>query len=152
MLFILLFISNVFASTFSATVVKVIDGDTVDVISKEGIPVRIRMEAIDAPERTQSYGKESKETLQELLLNKEVSVSFSDKDFYGRLIGTIFLKDVDVNLMMIQIGLAWFFDEYSNNEKYALSQKEAQKKKLGLWVDSECIPPWEFRKLKKTEK
>ena len=63
--------------------------------------------------------------------------------------GEVFVGDVNVNLRMVQGGMAWHFKRFDNTKEYALAESEARARKIGLWRDANPIPPWEFRKQKK---
>jgi micrococcal nuclease len=130
-------------------VVYVIDGDTVTVLS-DNTQYRIRLNGIDAPEKSQAYGNKSKEYLRSMVYQKYVTVTLYGHDRYGRYIGMIHTDDIDdVNGAMIQAGMAWHYAHYYPSEEYAAYQRDAQEAGLGLWADSNPIPPWEFRKWKR---
>ena len=65
-----------FAEEFMAKVIRVVDGDSVNVMRlSENKEVKLRLYGIDAPEWKQAYGKESKDALKGLLgTNTEISV------------------------------------------------------------------------------
>lgn len=130
-------------------VVKVIDGDTFDLLTNEDVLFRVRMAHIDAPEKKQDFGSVSKKILLEKIVFKVVSVSFSTRDRNGRILGTVFYKNRNINLQMVEEGMAWHFTKFSSDENYANAQKSAQTKKLGIWSKSVVISPWEFRKSRK---
>ena len=54
-------------SLYTATVLRIIDGDTIHVRDMAGTPHRIRLAMIDAPEKAQPYGEEAAKKLSELL-------------------------------------------------------------------------------------
>ena len=85
------------------TVTKVIDGDTVII---EGEPVRLL--GIDADERGYPCYSAAKKRLEELLLNKEVYLERdeTDKDQYGRYLRHLFLNGRNINLQLVEEGLA----------------------------------------------
>ena len=85
MIFLFLFVSQVFAATVTGKVTKVLDGDTVDILVADALPTRIRLAQIDAPEKSQEFGLEARQTLSDLVLGKEVSVDFEKRDGYGRI-------------------------------------------------------------------
>ena len=149
MIFFLLFVSQVFAATISGKVTKVLDGDTVDILVADALPTRIRFAQIDAPEKSQEFGPEAKQTLSDLVLGKVVSVDFESRDGYGRVIGLVKFNDVEVNLLMVQVGLAWVYLEYSHDQKYVEAERTAKEKKLGLWKSQSPMPPWTYRQMKK---
>jgi micrococcal nuclease len=103
---------------YNASVLKVVDGDTIDAMIDLGFSVwvkkRIRLYGIDAPEtRTRNLeekarGFQTKERLVELLEksdNKFVLVSHGVGK-YGRCLGTILINDTDINQLLIKEGLA----------------------------------------------
>jgi endonuclease YncB( thermonuclease family) len=92
---------------------RVADGDTVIVITPTQTKLRIRMFGIDAPETPkgtkfpgQPYGPEAEAYLRQLVEGKRVKVEIYGVDRYQRLLCTIFLEGKDINLAMIEAGLA----------------------------------------------
>ena len=133
-------------------VVKIIDGDTYDVIL-DGEQTRIRMEGIDAPERGMDYYKVSKEYLGEICNNQKVKVVGAKKDRYGRLLAKTYLEDGrEVGEEMVKAGMAWHFKKYSTDPVLARLENEAKNNRRGLWAIDNPIPPWKFRKNKKNKK
>lgn len=133
----------------SGTVIKITDGDTITVLDSNKKQYKIRMNGIDAPERRQAYGTKSKDALGKFIFKKEVLIKWDHRDKYKRIIGDVYLKNEYINLKMVEDGWAWHFKRYSKSQKMAKAEKEARKKKKGLWADSkEQIPPWDFRKKK----
>lgn len=74
------------ADSLTGKVVKVTDGDTITILV-ENRQIKIRLNAIDAPERKQDFGQKSKDALAELVFEKEVRVVTHGEDRYGRTIG-----------------------------------------------------------------
>lgn len=98
---------------YEAEVLKVIDGDTLDLFIdlgfKVGFNTRIRMIGIDTPEKWHPYGKVVKAYLQELLWHKKVMIDVTKKDKYGRYLGVVYLNKGDeqsVNDHLIEINMA----------------------------------------------
>ena len=140
-----------FATEFSARVIRVVDGDSVNVLRlPEKEELKLRLYGIDAPEWKQAYGKESKDALKgHLGQNTEVLVKVLDKDRYGRLICNLHLnsEDISVNEWMVSKGNAWHYVKYAPDDiNLQQAEKNARKNKLGLWSLETPIPPWEFRK------
>ena len=101
-------------------VVKVVDGDTIDVVIDLGFDLskkeRVRLAGIDTPEsRTRDLeekklGLEAKEHLSTNLTNAKQLIISTEKDGkYGRMLGTIHMNDdiVSINQQMIDKGYAW---------------------------------------------
>lgn len=135
---------------FSAKVVKVSDGDTITVLTQNKESIKVRLYGIDAPETKQDFGKASKQYLSSLIAGRIVEVKSSGQDRYGRVLGTIYLDNADINAKTVEEGYAWAFVKYS--KIYAAQQSKAMKNKAGLWQQKDPQAPWDFRKAKKKRK
>jgi len=133
------------AETFSAKIIVVIDGDTV-VIRRAGGLVKIRLAEIDAPEKAQTFGVASKQSLSEMVLGKQVTVVSQAIDKYGRLVAHLGINGLDVNAEQIRRGMAWEYSNFHSNKTLIGLQTEARNAALGLWVQRNPIPPWVWRK------
>ena len=133
----------------SGVVVGVVDGDTADVRLDSGM-IRIRMHAIDAPERGQPQGAASKAALAALVYGKPVLVEPIEQDRYDRLVARLWLGDLDVNAEMIKQGQAWVYRRYAGEPAYCAYEKAARDLRRGLWAlpASQRPAPWEWRKRK----
>ena len=142
------------AEVLVGQVVGVSDGDTITLISADKSQHKIRLAGIDAPEKAQAFGQASKQSLAEMVFNKKVSVLWTKRDRYHRLIGKVLIDDMDVCLEQIKRGMAWHYKKYQNEqsltdrELYSSTEIKVKNSKLGLWKDVETIPPWEFRRIK----
>lgn len=153
---ILLLLVGTFSTTNAATlvghVVGVTDGDTITLLDASQTQYKIRLAGIDAPEKKQAFGNASKKALSDLVFDQVVSVKWDKQDRYGRIVGKVLIKNFDVNLAQVKRGYAWFYKKYQNELEqqdrldYLHAQDTAEEQRLGLWVDNEPIPPWEYRK------
>ena len=158
-LILLLISSNLFAGEVIFTAVsRVIDGDTIEILKDDEF-VKVRLHGIDAPERSQKYGKEATDKVIELLRPVNmISVNILDKDRYGRYIATVHTNDEDmvkvnsyggvrgdVGLILVDQGLAWHYKKYSDSEELEAAENYARTNKLGLWSEDEPTPPWIYR-------
>lgn len=134
-----------YAENNQVSVVSIQDGDTVTVKTKSNKKIKIRMYGIDAPELSQSYGKKSKEHLEKLLKNKNITYKTANVDSYGRTVATIYAGDINVNYEMIKSGYAWHYKHYYKSKKYSEAEKYARDNKLGLWAEDKPTPPWKYR-------
>ncbi|EAA9461461.1 hypothetical protein EIP56_06120 [Salmonella enterica] len=129
-------------------VIRVLDGDTIEVLQdkQDKKPVRIRLANIDVPEKKQAFGSWSTSQLKTLVAGKQVIVSYSHKDRYGRVIGRVFTTNgTEASRFMVKSGAAWVYERYNADESLPALQREAQEQKRGLWADSNPVPPWEWR-------
>ena len=143
-----------FADQLVGKVIKVTDGDTVNVLTSDNETHRIRLSGIDAPEKKQAFGNRSKQALADLIDGKIVNVEYNKLDKYQRVVGKITFEGQDVNLRQIKLGLAWHYKKYEKEQDvedrsiYADAEYLAKRDKLGLWTDANPIAPWDFRKQK----
>lgn len=101
---------------FNATVVHVVDGDTVDVVVDLGFQisydVRLRLYGIDTPELRSSDAQEradaqvAKRRVAELLLDRKVTLETFKTDKYGRYLSVIYLDNANINEQLLTEGLA----------------------------------------------
>ena len=131
-------------------VIKVADGDTLTVLGEGNIQYKIRLSAIDAPEKAQPFGTKAKQALSAMTMSRQVTVKVLSKDKYGRFIGLISTEEEpDVNGAMLAQGMAWHYAYFDKTEKYAELEQEAKNAKRGLWHDADPTPPWNYRRAKK---
>lgn len=151
-IFTLLFSCSSFANNLVGKVTRVIDGDTIEVktlpekILVYEIPIRVRLINIDAPEKKQAYGRWSKEQLKALLAGQSVTVSYTQTDRYGRVLGRVVTANgTEANRQQVLKGAAWVYERYNTDNSLPALQREAQTQKRGLWADNQPVPPWEWR-------
>ena len=142
----LLLTTSLFA--LEGRVVKVYDGDTITLLDKDMQQHRIRFYGIDAPEKSQSFGKRSQENLANMIAGKMVNVDVQAEDRYGRSVGIVYLDDVDINKRQVADGYAWAYMQYGG-EIYKNDELRAREKKLGMWTDPNIEMPSEYRKRQK---
>ncbi len=133
------------AAEIQGKVIRVLDGDTIDVLQDKK-PVRVRLLNIDAPEKKQAYGSWSTNQLKDLVAGQPVTVTYTQKDRYGRVLGRVVTTNgTEANRYMVQSGAAWVYERYNTDNALPALQREAQEQKRGLWAESHPVPPWEWR-------
>ena len=143
---------GVWAKDITGTVVSVADGDTITVLSAEKKQYKIRMAAIDSPEKAQAFGQRSKQHLSDLIYKKEVRVQVVDIDRYKRHVGVVFLGDRNINQAQVAAGFAWVYRQFVKNipkpmaKAFANAEASAKASKAGLWADKDPVPPWDWRR------
>ena len=103
-------------------VLKIVDGDTVDILIDVGFDMlrkeRVRLNRIDTPESSskditeKQLGLEAKEYLTNWFKkNKKLRIKTTKDDKYGRILGDIFNESGDcINDLLIEKGYAWSYD------------------------------------------
>lgn len=105
------------------------------------------MSSIDTPELKQAFGIEARDVLRSWIINREASARFHKIDRYKRQVCVVFLDDQDINLRMVESGYAWHFKKYQGEQSeedrksYSVAEYIAKRLEVGLWRDSDAIPP-----------
>ena len=144
-LIFLLFTLTAF-SQLTGTVVRITDGDTFTLLTEEKQQVKVRLNGIDCPEAKQDFGQRARQYLSELIFQKDVVISETSKDRYGRTLGTVHVGNINVNETMVSSGMAWHYKQYSKDERLGALENEARDNKKGLWSQPNPTPPWDYRK------
>ncbi len=126
-------------------VVRVIDGDTIQVCCVFGDREKVLYIGINTPETkhptkgVEHFGKEASEANRKLVDGKTVSLEFDveQRDRYGRLLAYVFLKDgTFVNAWLVEHGFAQVMTVPPNvkyQELFLKLQREAREAGRGLW-------------------
>ncbi len=114
---------------------------------KEGKPVRIRLAEIDCPEKSQPFGEKARKFTSDLASGKTVQVKVRAMDRYGRTVAEVILPDGrSLNAEILKAGLAWWYRDYSKDERLGALETEAKSAERGLWTEVDPTPPWVFRR------
>jgi micrococcal nuclease len=147
------------------TVISITDGDTLTVAC-DGIPEKIRLVDVDAPEKSQPFGRAAKKYLSDLAYMHEVTVSRRGHDRYGRTLATVSLADdgstskhattlhpadadslhESVNASLLAAGYAWVYRGKAQDPQFRTLEASARIAHRGLWADASAIAPWDYRK------
>lgn len=132
-------------------VVGVSDGDTFT--ARCGGPgsyeqIKVRIAAIDAPEKAQPFGQRSRQSLAGLCHLQQAAIYGRDTDRYGRLVADVQCRGQEVARHQVAQGMAWVYERYAKIVDAPLyrAQDAAQDGRIGLWRDAEPVAPWEWRK------
>jgi len=121
------FIDNFLIKTFenpqSLFVSRIIDGDTI-----EADNLTIRLMGINCPERGEKYYLKAKEFLENSILNKPIQIESFGKDRYYRELAYIFYKTKNIDIQLVENGLANIY--ILENKKYKKQLNEAWEKCL----------------------
>ncbi|SDH25794.1 thermonuclease family protein [Nitrosomonas sp. Nm132] len=139
------------AQEYRGRVVAISDGDTLTILDSNKRQIKVRLAEIDTPESKQPYGSKAKQELSALAYNKTAIIKAQSTDRYKRVVGRVYVGNVDVNAELVRRGSAWVYRQYAKDKKLFLLEDQARKKRVGLWSlpESEKIPPWEWRRFKR---
>ena len=108
-----------YTEDFMATVVKVVDGDTVHLATEDrDFTFPLRMLNIDAPEMSEG-GEDARDYLAGLIQNEEVEIKININNRvgkFGRLLGRIISLGMDMGETMTRIGFAVPFGKKHEGE------------------------------------
>ena len=131
-------------------VIGVKDGDSIEAIDDSTkTSFVIRLAHVDCPEKRQPFGQKAKQFTSDFCYGKQITIQQTDTDRYRRKVCLVYVDGRELNLALVESGLAWHYKKYSKDEKYDTAEKAARTAHIGLWADALPIPPWEWRKIKK---
>jgi endonuclease YncB( thermonuclease family) len=139
----------------TCVVIGISDGDTLTARCAAGntaVSTKIRLSAIDAPEKRQPFGAAARKSLATLTYGKSVEAACQKTDRYGRRVCSVVSDGTDVGLEQLRAGLAWHYKAYAGEQPvperiaYAQSERAAQTAGRGLWQDADPVPPWQWRR------
>ena len=140
------------ASTYTAYVVRIIDGDTIHVRDITGEPHRIRLAMIDAPEREQPFGTEAAKKLSALLRQGTIRLKVKCIDKYNREVAFVYCEGKDVSAEMLKEGMALHYHiNFDKCEMYDKFEAAAKRYHKGLWSQEKIEKPWDFRRKHKAQ-
>lgn len=137
--------SNAIPSSTLYEVVRVIDGDTIEVMY-EGEKHVVRYIGVDTPETVhpskpvECMGKEASAYNASLVAGKQVRLEtdISDTDKYSRLLRYVYADDMMVNEMLVKEGFAnviTYPPDVKYNKHFLVLEQEARARKRGLWSE-----------------
>jgi endonuclease YncB( thermonuclease family) len=132
---------------FSAKVSKVLDGDTIEVMSS-GKTLRVRLWGIDTPEWQQRFSREAKEFTQRRLAGRRVELRAKTWDTYGRLVALVLVEGHSFNAELVREGLAWVHIYYCKEpicRQWRQLERDAKRAGRGLWQDKNPVAPWKWK-------
>lgn len=130
-------------------VVAVADGDTLTArCGTDGAftQVKVRLAEIDAPEKSQAFGVQSKQHLSAQCFGQLAFIRPQTKDRYGRTVARVECQGVDANAEQVRAGMAWAYVKYLSDRSISALETRARTEGIGLWGDANPIAPWEFRR------
>lgn len=149
---------SVQADVLTGKVVGISDGDTITVLDATKTEHKVRLMGIDAPEKSQDFGSQSKRALSNYIYQQEVAVEYKKLDKYKRKVGKVIFEGKDICLSMIELGMAWHYKDYEKEQSktdrdlYSQAELKARNEKRGLWQTGNAVAPSIFRQKQSNRK
>jgi micrococcal nuclease len=108
---------------------RVIDGDTFETEERQ----LIRLTGIDAPELANCNGPESKQALEQLILNQNLYVKAIYRDSNNRLISHVYNNNGSVSEQLIKTGMAYYTGTAVKDPALSQAGNSARENQLGIF-------------------
>lgn len=131
-------------------VVTVYDGDSLDVVGKNGKRIKLRLYGIDAPEKGQHFANTARAFLEDLTQNSLYSLDVYYKDKYDRYVAVLYDDNgIAVQEDLIRNGFAWVYPRFCDDVLLCVGwqnvQDEAKSSRQGLWQEENPLTPWDYK-------
>ena len=147
-------------------VISVSDGDHLT-FSNNGTAINVRLYGIKAPviakiRRTEPWHSQPGQrfagrafmALARKVLHKQARIEIMQMDLCDRAVAVVFVDGRNINLELLAEGWAWAADRgrrMPEEPEYMAAEELARSKRIGLWIQDNPQPPWEFKPMGKAE-
>jgi len=132
-------------AAFEATVLRVVDGDTLIARTANREEVKIRLYGLGAPEGRQPGGAPARAALKPLK-GRTVKVREMGTDHFNRKVALIEYDGRMINVDLAAQGRAWYSGPYCRSQpicgRIQAAESEARAAKKGIWASDDPAPPW----------
>jgi endonuclease YncB( thermonuclease family) len=145
---------NPMQQSLQGRVIRIVDGDTFELLLASREKMMVRLEGIDAPERGMPFATVSKNYLAQGCFQQSVRIEVVKFDRWKRPIARVYVNGSsrEFGEQMVRAGMAWHFTKYSSSSTLAQAEREARAARRGLWADVNPVAPWLWRKAKRGNK
>jgi len=136
---------------------SIYDGDSFRVTDGNQ-EIKVRLCGIDAPEKDQALGTESRDYLRNLIAQGKGRITLveTDTDQYGRTVAEAFIptgngdEEIHLNSQMVAAGMAYVYPQYvdgcPNGSRMEVAESDAKQQALGVWANPVSQKPWDYRR------
>ncbi|MBL3588384.1 MAG: thermonuclease family protein [gamma proteobacterium endosymbiont of Lamellibrachia anaximandri] len=125
------------SATLVGRVFAVQNSNQITVSTDDGKFRNVILMGVAVPDRGSSAGRNTKRQLHSLLAGQVVTIEYRTLNPLGVIIGTVYRGGADMNLRLIQSGLARAKSEKGLNREmlnhYRTAEQQARQRRLGLW-------------------
>ncbi len=142
-----------YGESITGQVIDVADGDTLTIVTSKNETLKIRLAGIDCPETFQVHGETAKQFLSSNTLKRRARIEPETIDQYDRTVGMVLVNGENINELTVAQGHCWVFRKYCKADycrDWLKLEETARNSRVGLWEDSNPMPPWEWRAVQKS--
>ncbi|WP_177418860.1 thermonuclease family protein [endosymbiont of Lamellibrachia barhami] len=125
------------SATIDGRVFAVLTGNQITVSTDDGKFRNIILKGIAVPDTGSSAGRDAKRQLHSLLAGQVVTIEYRTLNPLGVIIGTVYRAGANMNLRLIQSGLARAKSEKGLDREmldhYRTAEQQARQRRLGVW-------------------
>lgn len=129
-------------------VLEITEGDTYKVKKESGKTIDVKLYGVDCPESGQKYGGEATQKVKGKIGGKSVKIDHVDSVKEDGIIAKVYFRKTMINEWVVKNGLAWVYNKNCDQDicdKWENIQQKKQANKIGLWSQSNPVPPWKYR-------
>ncbi|MBL3599096.1 MAG: thermonuclease family protein [gamma proteobacterium endosymbiont of Lamellibrachia anaximandri] len=125
------------SATLVGRVFAVQNSNQITVSTGDGKFRNVILMGVAVPDTGSSAGRDAKRQLHSLLAGQVVTIEYRTLNPLGVIIGTVYRAGADMNLRLIQSGLARAKSEKGLGremlDRYRTAEQQAKQRRLGLW-------------------
>lgn len=124
---------------------EVLDGDTVRLWDERGRHITVGLHGIDAPERSELFGREATDQLNEFATGKVIYLELRGTDDNGQKTGILYSNEEEpINLKLLKSGLARHDAEHDQSTDFAGAERAAREARIGIWSQEYKVRTWNY--------
>ena len=138
-LLLLLLIQTACAETISGRPSRIISGDKLVLTTTDNRHLEVQLLGIQAPALKTKMGRAARKQLSTLVAGRPVTIEYQIRNRWGHPLGRVLLGDTDINLRLVEAGLAMHkpdFQTLRDNNLYSQAMQKAKKFGFGIWAGS----------------
>ncbi|MCC6193515.1 MAG: thermonuclease family protein [Burkholderiales bacterium] len=120
------------AAELAGRVIAVESGDTLT-LDAGGRTVTVRLADISAPQGPAFFAPGARTLLANMTLDQGARVVVAGDPGAARVVGHVYVGELDVNLALVKRGAAWMCMEYTSSTYYLPFQNAAMRQRIGVW-------------------
>ncbi len=127
------------AEAISGRPSSIISGDKLILTTADNRHIEVQLLGIQVPALTTKLGRAARKRLTTLVAGRPVTVEYQIRNRWGRPLGKLLLGETDINLRLVQEGLAVHkpdFQTLKDNGLYSQAMQSAKRHGFGIWAKS----------------